>query len=228
MRGGQGHGPGILPAMQQQVPDRDRRYTEAEYLRISAASDVKYEFRDGYLIPFGGWERDAHGRILGMAGGTATHSDVSCNLIHALKGRLSGRDCKVGSSDLRVRIPRSGRYVYPDVSVTCGPRLFDPPDDQLTLANPQVVIEVLSPSTADADRSDKLTDYIGIDSLQQYVLVAQDRPRVDTVHRRPDGSWAIGPWVDGPDGAVEFPSLGVTLPMAEVYAGVEFPPPAGR
>ena len=210
--------------MERPIPDRDRRYTEQEYLHISAASDVKYEFRGGYLIPFGGWERDAHGRILGMAGGTATHNDIAMNLIRVLGNRLAGTPCRLGGSDLRVRIPKTGGYVYPDVSVTCGPRQFDPPDDELTLANPQVVIEVLSPSTADADRSDKLTDYIGIESLREYVLVAQDRPRVDTIHRRSDGSWAIGPWAEGLGGSVEFPSLSITLPLTEVYRDVTSPP----
>ncbi len=209
--------------MEQIAPDRNRLYTEAEYLRISAASDIKYEFRDGRLIPFGGWERDESGRILGMAGGTAAHADIACNLIRALGNRLDQTPCKVGNSDLRVRIPRTGRYNYPDVSVTCAPRVFDPPDPELTLVNPQVVIEVLSVSTAHADWSEKRADYLSIDTLREYVLVSQHAPWVDTVHRRPDGSWAFGPWAEGLDSAVTFPSLGVTVPLAEVYAGVAFP-----
>ncbi len=213
--------------MEQVAPDRTRRYTEAEYLRLTEASDVKYEFRDGQLIPFGGWQRDEVGRVVGMAGGTAGHADVACNLIHALMTRLAGRPCKVGNSDLRVYIPRTGRYYYPDVTVTCGPRVFVPPEQELTLVNPQVVIEVLSPSTANDDRTEKLTDYIGIESLQEYLLVAQDRPRVDTVYRQPDGTWAIGPWSVGLAASATFRSLGVTVPLAEVYAGVAFPPTAG-
>ncbi len=162
-----------------------------------------------------------------MAGGTAGHADVACNLIRSLGNRLDGSPCKVGNSDLRVRIPRTGRYCYPDVSVTCGPRVFDPPEAAATMVNPQVIIEVLSPSTADDDRGEKLADYIGSPSLQEYVLFAQDRPRADTFYRQPDGIWAIGPWSAGVEAAVAFRSLGVTLPLAEVYAGVEFPSPAG-
>ncbi len=63
--------------MEQLAPDGDRRYTEDEYLRISAESDIKYEFRDGRLIPFGGWELDESGRVLGMAGGSAEHADIA-------------------------------------------------------------------------------------------------------------------------------------------------------
>ena len=208
--------------MEQPRPDRTRRYTEEEYLRISAASDVKYEFRDGQLIPFGGLERDESGRILGMAGGSAEHADIAVNLTTGLQVRL-GKTCKVGNSDLRIRIPRTGLYNYPDVSVTYQPRVFVPPDKTHTLVNPQVVIEVLSPSTADYDRGEKLTDYMGIDSLQEYLLVAHDRPRVDLFGRHRDASWATVRWAVGLDGTIAIPSLGIELPLAEVYAGVALP-----
>ena len=204
-------------------PVADRTYTEAEYLRISAASDIKYEFRHGQIVPFGGWERDESGRILGMAGGSAEHADIAVNLITGIKVRLAQTSCRVGNSDPRVHIPRTGRYNYPDVSVTCEPRVFVPPTETHTLVNPQVVIEVLSPSTAQDDWSEKRADYLSIDSLREYVLVSQHIPRIDTVHRRPDGTRAFGPWAEGLAASVEFPSLGVTVPLAEVYAGVAFP-----
>ena len=215
---------GMMAAMEQLIPDRNRRYTVEEYLALDDVSDVKYEYWDGLLVPHGGWETDADGRVIGMAGGTDAHNDVTCNLISELAKALKGTPCKVGGPDLRVRSPRSGRYHYPDVSVTCGPRVFDPPGGRVTLVNPRVLIEVLSSSTADMDRGEKFREYIEIESLQQYVLVAQDRPRVETFHRTADGGWAVGPWSEGPDAAVTFPSLGVTLPLAEMYAGVEFPP----
>jgi Uma2 family endonuclease len=212
--------------MEQPIPDRNRRYTVEEYLALDGVSDVKYEYWDGMLIPHGGWETDANGRIVGMAGGTAAHSDVACNLIRELGNALKGTPCKVGDSDLRVRSPRSGRYHYPDVSVTCGPRQFDPPDTEVTLVNPRVLIEVLSPSTEATDRGDKFREYIAIASLQEYVLASQDRPLVQTFRRSADGEWAVGPWVEGLDASLAFPSLGVTVPLAEVYAGVVFPPAA--
>ncbi len=211
--------------MEQSIPDRNRRYTLEEYFALDGVSDVRYEYWDGLLVPQGGWETDADGHVLGMAGGTDVHNDVVCNLIREMGNALKGTACKVGGPDLRVRSPRSGRYHYPDVSVTCGPRVFDPPQSRSTIANPQVLVEVLSPSTADMDRGEKFRENIEIGSLQQYVLVAQDRPRVETFHRTADGGWAVGPWAEGLGAAVAFPSLGVTLPLAEVYAGVTFPPP---
>jgi Uma2 family endonuclease len=213
--------------MEQAIPEPRRRYTEAEYLAFEEASDTKHEFRNGQIIPFGGWERDPYGRIIGMAGGTAEHSDIAGNVFAELKSRLAGTPCRVNNSGLRVRVSRSGRYCYPDVIVTCQPRAFHTQDRRVTLVNPQVVIEVLSPSTADDDRGDKFRDYIAIDSLQEYVLVAQDRPRVETFYRRPDdGAWAIGPAYEGFDATLPFPSLGVTVPLAQIYAGVDLPPSA--
>ncbi len=146
--------------MEQAIPDRNRRYTEAEYLAFDEASAVKYEFRNGQIIPHGGWERDDDGQIVGMAGGTEEHSDIVGNIFNELKNRLKGTPCRVNSSDLRVRVSRAGRYCYPDVIVTCESRVYDPPNRRVTLVNPQVVIEVLSASTADEDRGDKFRDYI--------------------------------------------------------------------
>ena len=220
-----GTSPGsMMVSMEQPIPDRNRRYTVEEYLALDGVSDVKYEYWDGLLVPHGGWETDAKGQIIGMAGGTAGHSDVAVNLIGELRARLKGTPCKVGDSDLRVRSPRSGRYHYPDVSVTCGSRQFDPPGGDVTLVNPQVLIEVLSPSTEAADRGEKFREYIAIESLKEYVLVAQDRPLVQTFHRDADGRWTVGPWAEGLDATLAFPSLGVTVPLAEVYSGVAFPP----
>ena len=122
-----------------------------------------------------------------------------------------------------MHIPRTGRYNYPDVSITCEPRVFVPPDKTHTLVNPRIVIEVLSDSSAQDDWMEKRADYLSIETLREYVLFAQDRPRVDTVHRRPDGSWTFGPWAEGADASVVFPSIGVTIPLVEVFAGVVSP-----
>ena len=176
------------------VPQPKQYYTEAEYLAFDEASQTKHEYRHGQIIPFGGWERDVYGDIVGTAGGTAEHGDIACNAIAALKVRLKGTPCKIGNSD--VRLPRAGRYSYPDVSVTCGPRAFSPPQSRSTVANPQVIIEVLSESTADEDRGEKFREYIEIESLRQYVLVTRDRPRVETFHRNADGGWGVGPWAE--------------------------------
>jgi Uma2 family endonuclease len=208
--------------MEQPIPDCNRRYTVEEYLKLDEVSDVKYEYWDGLLVPHGGWEYDDDGRIVGMAGGTPVHNDVGVNLIRELGNALKGSQCKVGGSDLRIWSPRSGRYHYPDVSVTCGPRKMHPPEGGISVVNPKVLIEVLSKWTADTDRGEKFREYIEIESLQEYVLVSQDQPRVEIFRRDADRKWKVGPWFEGMTAVVDFPSLGVNVPMAEVYAGVVF------
>ena len=192
--------------MEQLIPPHKSRFTVEEYLRMEEESEFRHEFRDG--------------RIIDMAGGTFDHSLIALNIGAELRNRLKDKPCKALGSDLRVLIPGKSHYSYPDVTVVCGTPLFDPPDRTHTLTNPQVILEVTSPSTAADDRADKFYDYMRIESLREYLLVAQDRMRVDSFYRQVDGIWAIGPSVEGPDASIAFRSLGFPIPLAEIYAGV--------
>jgi Uma2 family endonuclease len=195
--------------MEQLIPPKTSRITVEDYLRMENASETKHEFR--------------HGRIISMAGATFEHVSIATNLTRQIGNQLVGTSCRVLGSDLRVRITGTSNYCYPDVMVVCGPPVFDDSDKKLHLLNPKIVIEVSSPSTVANDRGDKFYDYMSIDSLQEYVLVAQDRPRVDTFYRQSDGIWAIGPSADGISSSVTFRSLRISLALKEIYEGVEFP-----
>ena len=194
--------------MEQPIPSR-RRYTVEEYLRLDDAAQTRSEFRDG--------------EIINMPGGTFDHEGIIHNLGHRLGERLEGSDCLVRGSNLRVRVDRT-RYCYPDLTVTCGSPRFDPPEDRRTLLNPQVVIEVLSPSTETIDRGEKFFRYMQVESLQEYLLVAQDQPRIQTFYRHPEGMWAVAGAVEGMDAVLRVRSLGIEVPLAQVYADVTFPP----
>jgi len=125
---------------------------------------------------------------------------------------------------LRVRLASSVQYTYPDASVICGEARFDALDpDRRTVINPRVLIEVLSPSTELFDRGEKLRRYLEIESLEEYVMVSQNEPRVETLFRQPEGAWLLMT-ASGPDGIARLRSLGVDLPLSEIYSGVEFPP----
>ena len=188
----------------------DRRYTVEEYLALDDAAEGRFEFRDGEIID--------------MSGAVYPHVQITGNLYHHLRSRLAGGRCRPLMSDMRVRAVRNRRYCYPDVSVVCGEPQFDPPDRQVTLVNPQAVFEVLSPSTELSDRGEKFTRYRQMESLQEYLLVAQDRPRVEPFYRQADGGWAIGQVVDGFDGLLLLRSLPVELPLTEIYELVTLPP----
>ena len=124
---------------------------------------------------------------------------------------------------MRVKVSPTGLYTYPDVVVACGePRFEDQHVD--TLLNPTVIIEVLSDSTAAYDRGDKFAHYRTLESLSDYLLVAQDKPRIEHYRRQADGQWLYSA-ADGLEARIEIPTIACTLHLAEVYDRVTFPDP---
>jgi Uma2 family endonuclease len=182
---------------------RIHRYSYEAYLEHEAASNGKHEYLDG--------------EIYAMAGGTIEHAIIAGNIISSLGAQLAGTNCVVASSDLKVRVPATGLVTYPDVTVICGPIERDSKSRDVVL-NPTLVVEVLSDSTEDWDRGEKLDHYKQIASLQTCVLVSHRQRQIVAVSRRPDGSWhteiSAGP-------AVTLGRPGVALAVDEVYANVE-------
>lgn len=189
---------------------RHPKMTIAEYLDFEAAAEGKHEYVDGEIID--------------MSGGSEAASLIATNIMRELGNALKGKPCRVYDSNLRVRIGRKHRYRYPDALVICGPTASDPDDPRKhTVTNPRVVVEVLSPSTERIDRVQKFADYRGIESFEEYVLVSQDEPTIETFHRQPDGAWRLGVQ-SGAEATTSLASLGVTLAHREVFANVDFPP----
>jgi len=184
------------------------RLTEAEYLEIERKAGFKSEYFQGEMFA--------------MAGGTRAHSLIAMNLGRELGNRLRGRSCVVYNSDLRVRVESAGFYTYPDLSVACSEqKLVDNQED--TLLNPVVIVEVLSDSTEAYDRGAKFELYRQISSLQEYLLVSQRRPRIEQFVRQVGSEWLLREAV-GLDTKLVLPSLDITVALAEVFANVEFSP----
>lgn len=179
-----------------------RRHTHAEYLRLEEFSNVKHEF--------------CGGEIHAMAGGTIDHAALAMAVGRLLGNGLAGRPCRVFSSDLRVRVLATGLATYPDVSVVCGPIERDP-DDRHAVANPIVIVEVLSESTADYDRGEKFEHYRQLASLRAYLLIDSRAISVEARHRAPDGTWTTAS--AGPGQRVSLPSLDLSLAVDELYQG---------
>lgn len=196
--------------MKQAMPQQPRtnRCTVEEYFRLAEASPTKLEYKAGELID--------------MAGTSISHIDIASNLIRRLGNRLDGGPCRAMGSDLRVRTA-ADRYCYPDLSVICGEvELASNDPAQMTITNPSVLFEILSPSTESTDRGEKFFRYIRIPSLKEYFLVAQDKPRIESFVRQADGSWQVGAVVEGMDAVVRFESLKVEIPLGEIYDNVQF------
>jgi Uma2 family endonuclease len=186
------------------------KLTVAEYLAIERRAEFKSEFYDGEMFA--------------MAGASLPHNAVTENLSVRIGGQILGGPCRTYSRDLRVRVERTGLYCYPDLVIVCGePQMAE--EDKDTLTNPRVVFEVLSPSTERYDRRTKYRHYQQLPSVQEYVLVAQDEALCEQFVRQADGSWTHVLSV-GLDAALELKSVPVAVPLADVYAGVTFPPEA--
>lgn len=177
------------------------RLTFEEYCQIEAASAVRHEFWDGQA-----WA---------MAGGSREHAALAANVVALLATALRNVPCQVHTSDLRIRVLATGLATYPDVSVICGRAEVDP-EDRLghTVTNPKLLVEVLSPSTEQYDRTEKVTHYQRIESLRAIVLIGHSEQIVE-VWQRPDaGEWTLSTHRAG---LVQLPSIGATLPVSEVY-----------
>jgi Uma2 family endonuclease len=180
------------------------RMSVEAYLTLDRAStDTKYEYDNGYVVA--------------MAGGTPQHSKIAAFAIAELTNALRDSPCGVFTSDVRVQVAAT-RYVYPDVTVSCDAE-DQRADDMLRL--PVVIIEVLSPGTERSDRGSKLHAYRACLSIQEYVLINTDRPLIE-VYRR--GGEVMSYYLYGPDDVLELTSLGIRIPVAEMYRGIEFPP----
>ncbi len=186
--------------------------TAADYLALERQAETKSEY----------W----NGGIYAMSGASRNHNRITINLGAMLHTRLRGKPCEPFVSDMRVKVDPSGLYTYPDVIVVCGEPRFE--DDQLdTLLNPKVIIEVLSESTEKYDRGDKFAYYQTLDSLTDYLLVAQNQPYIEHFQRQADGSWRYSA-VQGLETEIVIATIGCVLPLAEVYERVTFPEPRRR
>lgn len=187
-----------------------RRMTIAEYLDFEAAAEEKHEFVDG--------------EVVAMSGGSEAASLIATNIMRELGNALKGKPCRVYDSNLKVRIGRKHRYRYPDALVICGPTVADTDDRRKhTIMNPRLVVEVLSPSTERIDRVQKFADYREIEGFEEYVLVSQHEPTVETFRRQADGAWRLDVQ-SGMDASTTLGSIGVTLIHAEIFAQVDFIP----
>ena len=177
--------------------------TPAEYLAI----ERKAEIRSEYIA----------GRMYVMSGGSREHSTIAMNLGREISGQLLGRSCDAYGSDMRVKITPRAMYTYPDLSVACDPRFEDAEVD--TLLNPAVIIEVLSDSTEAYDRGEKFAQYRRIDSLREYVLVAQKKMRVEHFLREGE-QWLLSE-ISDPEARLRLSSIACDVRIADIYAKVQ-------
>ncbi len=178
--------------------------TEEEYLAIERRAEFRSEFHGGEMFA--------------MAGASRRHNRIVTNLVSALDNQLRERPCNVYSSDMRVKIPATGLYTYPDVVVTCGEEEFADEEFDILL-NPVATIEVLSDSTEAYDRGKKFEHYQSIASLSTYILVSQSAARVEKYVKQGGGAWLYTEAHEG-GAVVEIAAILCDLKLEDVYAKV--------
>jgi len=177
-------------------------FTEAEYHALQNGSERKFEYLDGEIVV--------------MVGAKVIHNRMAGNLFVTLYRLLEGSGCEPFNSDQRVYIPTAQAYLYPDVSVVCGqPDVMSQGGVEMIL-NPMVIIEVLSPSTAQYDRTVKRALYQQLPSLRAYLLVEVEDTLVEWYERTPSDAWEHHQQRDL-HASVPLPILNLFLPLRDIY-----------
>ena len=182
------------------------KFSEEEYLAMERESDIKHEFY--------------RGEIFAMAGSSPNHDRIAGDTYSSLNTQLRKSGCEVFSSEIRVRVNPTRSYTYPDIKVVCGEQEFTK-DKPPSLLNPTLIIEVLSPSTAEYDKAGKFSEYRKLASLQEYILIAQDEPLIEHYVRQPDATWVLRDFTSM-EAVIELKSIECTLALADIYSRVSF------
>ena len=187
--------------------NRESLFTPESYLNFERASDSRHEYLDG--------------EIYAMAGESLSHSRVCVNLGGEVRAKLKGKPCEALSPNMKVRTSNASLFSYPDLTIVCGePQFHDRKKDVLT--NPQVIFEVLSPSTADYDRTTKFQRYrMGNETLTDYILVSQDKPFVEHFTKQANDSWVYQSHGSIGD-TLKIETIECELNLREIYDRVEF------
>lgn len=175
-----------------------------EYIEIERHAEIRSEYYQG--------------ETFAIAGASEAHSILADNLVVAFRLKLRGSPCRAYSRDMRVRVSATGLYTYPDLVIACGERKFLD-ENRDTLLNPTLIVEILSPTTEAYDRGRKFSHYRTLESLQEYLLVSQDRVQVECFQRQSAGQWLLTA-ASRLEDVICLDSVGCTIPLADIYEDV--------
>jgi Uma2 family endonuclease len=177
--------------------------TAEEYLDWEPQQELRYEY--------------INGEIIAMTGGTVPHNDIAINLLTTLLPQVRASGCRINMADVKLCVNQSGLYYYPDLMVSCHPQDINA---RKFIQFPKLIVEVLSPGTADKDRTDKFTDYQSISTLQEYLLISSEKISVECYRRGEGRMWLYYPYIHGD--TIDLESLGVRVVIEQLYTGISF------
>lgn len=189
-----------------QLESTPRRYTPEEYFALEDRSEIRHEYFEG--------------EVFAMAGASKPHNLIKGNLIAGLRLGVRQRGCRLFDENVRLEVKEKKYYTYPDVLVSCNPT---DRQDLYLVRQPVLIAEILSPSTAEYDRTTKFENYQKMPSLRHYLLLSQAAWIVEWFRRDEAGQW-IYTLLTGPDSILEIPDLGLVLPLRELYEDTDVAP----
>jgi Uma2 family endonuclease len=187
-----------------------KKYTVEEYLQMELTAPYKSEYYNGEIFPMGEIEGDTPEA---MAGALPPHNVISSNIIILLGNKLRGKGCRPYGSDQRIFIPETGLYTYSDIAVFCGTLQFQ---DNMTLKNPLLLVEVLSKVTEGYNRGSKFEMYRSIPTLLEYLMVDSQRVHVE-LWRKETSKWVLAFETNDVNESVELKSIGNTFQLQDFY-----------
>ncbi len=179
------------------------KMTAAQYLVWESQQELRYEY--------------INGEIVAMTGGTIAHNDIAINLLTILLPKVRASGCRINMADVKLCVNEAGLYYYPDLMVSCHPQ---DSNARKFIQFPKLIVEVLSPGTADKDRTDKFTDYQSISTLQEYLLISSEKISVECYRRGEGRMWLYYPYTSGD--SIDLESLGIRVAIEQLYTGINF------
>jgi Uma2 family endonuclease len=195
-----------MESIAMQVQTEKRLYTPEEYLALEEKAEYKSEYHDGEIVP--------------MTGGTTDHNIIAGNVHTNLKLALRGQSYKVFFGDVRLWIPSYRRYVYPDVMVIQGKPVYDG-TNKTTITNPLLIVEVLSKSTKNYDKSEKFDCYRSIPDFREYVLIDQSKYHVEQYAKTSENQWLFTEY-DSENAVLTLAAVNVQIPFSQLYEEIDF------
>ena len=194
------------PTIENKPQTEKRYYTPEEYLALEEAAIDKSEYHDGEIVP--------------MTGGTTNHNSIIINLIANLKFSLRGKDYTLFTSDVRLWIPLTRRYVYPDIMVIQGEPVYQE-NNKTIVTNPMVIIEILSNSTKDYDRGSKFLAYRSIPEFREYILIDQYSYHIEQFAKNSNRKWELTEY-DSEESVLTLESIEFQITLKDIYERINF------
>lgn len=193
-------------AIANQPPTEKRYYTPEEYLALEESAIDKSEYHDGEIVP--------------ISGGTANHNKLALNFCRKFPLTVNTQDYETFINDLRLWIPLTRRYVYPDIMVIQGEPVYQG-SNKTIVTNPLVIVEVLSNSTKDYDRGGKFLAYRSIPEFREYILIDQYSYHLEQFAKNSDGKWVLTEY-DSVESVLTLESVEFQIPLSEIYERIKF------